>query len=283
MPPKPGVHPKQDAFIHAMPAYIPSLNAVGVKWVSGFPENYKRGLPYINGLLILNDPDTGVPVCVMDCIWITAWRTAAATAVAAKYLANKNSETIGILGCGVQGRTNLEMLCEIFPIRYVKVFDIVDGKAKEYCKVMSSKLGIEIRPQVDPEHTVIDSEIVVTAGPFLKNPKPSLEFRWLKKGAFCCPLDLDSYLKPEVFEKADILYTDDVNQFKSFREKGYFKGLSRKIYDLGDLISGKVSGRESKEQIIISINIGIALEDIALASLIYKKAKNLNVGILLDL
>ena len=86
MPPKPGVHSQPDAFIHAMPAYIPALQAIGVKWVSGYPENYKRGLPYITGLLILNDVETGMPLAVMDCTWITAKRTGAATAVAARYL-----------------------------------------------------------------------------------------------------------------------------------------------------------------------------------------------------
>ena len=80
MPPKPGIHPGSgDNFIHAMPAYIPALNSAGIKWVSGFPDNYKRNLPYITGLLILNDPETGFPLAVMDCIWITAMRTAAAT------------------------------------------------------------------------------------------------------------------------------------------------------------------------------------------------------------
>ena len=83
MPPKPGIHPRPDCFIHAMPAYIPRLGSAGMKWVSGYPENLSRGLPYISGLLILNDPDTGIPTCVMDCTWITAMRTGAATAVAA--------------------------------------------------------------------------------------------------------------------------------------------------------------------------------------------------------
>jgi ornithine cyclodeaminase/alanine dehydrogenase-like protein (mu-crystallin family) len=83
MPPKPGIHPQPDAFIHAMPAYIPALKSAGLKWVSGFPENLDRGLPYITGLLVLNDPETGLPLSVMDCVWITAMRTGAATALAA--------------------------------------------------------------------------------------------------------------------------------------------------------------------------------------------------------
>jgi len=97
MPPKPGIHTQPDAFIHAMPAHIPGLHAAGIKWVSGYPGNQAKGLPYITGLLILNDEVTGLPYSVMDCTWITAYRTCAATAVSAKYLARPESETAGIL------------------------------------------------------------------------------------------------------------------------------------------------------------------------------------------
>jgi ornithine cyclodeaminase/alanine dehydrogenase-like protein (mu-crystallin family) len=92
MPPKPGVHPQPNAFIHAMPAYIPALRSAGLKWVSGFPENKERGLPYISGLIILNDVETGLPYAVMDCTWVTAYRTGAKTAIAAKHLARSDSE-----------------------------------------------------------------------------------------------------------------------------------------------------------------------------------------------
>ena len=78
MPPKPGIHTRQDAFLHAMPAFIPALGAAGVKWVGGYPDNPSRGLPYISGLLILNDVETGFPTAVMDCTWITGARTGAA-------------------------------------------------------------------------------------------------------------------------------------------------------------------------------------------------------------
>ena len=83
MPPKPGIHTRPDAFIHAMPAYIKSSEAAGMKWISGYPQNSERGLPYISGLMILNDPATGFPISVMDATWLTAMRTGAATAVAA--------------------------------------------------------------------------------------------------------------------------------------------------------------------------------------------------------
>ena len=107
MPPETGINTQPDAFVHAMPAYIPSLRSAGIKWVSGYPGNQERGLPYISGLLVLNDDQTGLPYAVMDCTWITAYRTGAASAVTARYLAREDSEVVGILACGVQGRANL--------------------------------------------------------------------------------------------------------------------------------------------------------------------------------
>jgi ornithine cyclodeaminase/alanine dehydrogenase len=132
-PPKPGVHPQKDAFIHAMPAYMPKMRVAGVKWVSGFPENPKRGLPYISGLLILNDVETGFPICVMDCTWVTAKRTGAATAIAAKYLAREDSKTFGILGCGVQGRSNLEALMTVCKdLEEVRAYDVNAENMRRY-------------------------------------------------------------------------------------------------------------------------------------------------------
>ena len=123
-PSKPSIFPKSDSFITAMPAYIPSMASAGIKWISGFPGNLNRNLPYISGLLVLNDVETGLPYAVMDCTWITAQRTGAKTAIAAKYLARPDSQVVGILACGVQGRTNLSALACVFPIRKVFAYDI---------------------------------------------------------------------------------------------------------------------------------------------------------------
>src|SRR3990172_10287835 len=101
------------------------MKSAGLKWVRGYPENFMRGLPYISGLLILNDVETGIPYALMDCTWITAYRTGAASALAAKYLARPESETVGILAFGVQGRTNLEALAALFPLKHVYAYDIL--------------------------------------------------------------------------------------------------------------------------------------------------------------
>ncbi|MBI3943488.1 MAG: ornithine cyclodeaminase family protein, partial [Chloroflexi bacterium] len=144
MPPKPGIHTREDAFIHAMPAYIPSLEAAGLKWVSGYPGNQKKGLPYITGLLILNDPETGIPLAIMDATWITAKRTGAATAVAAKYLARPDSSKVGIIACGVQGRSNLEALSNVFKIKQVKAFDLYPEVARKFANEMGQTLDLNI-------------------------------------------------------------------------------------------------------------------------------------------
>src|SRR5262249_208631 len=140
MPPKPAIHPGppgSDNFIHAMPASIPALGAAGVKWVSGFPGNQKRALPYISGILILNDPETGLPSAVMAATWITARRPGAATAVAARFLARREAATFGVLGCGVQARTNLEALAVVLPaLEEVRAYDIHPERAGRYCEEM---------------------------------------------------------------------------------------------------------------------------------------------------
>ncbi len=151
MPPKPGIHTMPDAFIHAMPAFIPSLHSAGIKWVSGYPENFKRSLPYITGLLILNNDETGIPYAVMDCTWITAYRTGAASGLSAKYLARPKSEVAGILACGVQGRTNLEALACLFPLKRVYAYDILPEAQARFVKDAKAKYKFEVVSAKSPE------------------------------------------------------------------------------------------------------------------------------------
>ncbi len=283
MPPKPGVHPGPDAFIHAMPAYIPALKAAGVKWVSGFPENPDRGLPYISGLYILNDVDTGFPISVMDCTWITAVRTGAATAVAARYLARADASTAGILACGVQGRTNLEALACLFGLERVKAYDISPEVAKTYAAEMGDRLDLEIEVVGSAEEAVREMDLVVTSGPILEDPKPEIPAGWLSPGAFGCSLDFDSYWQGEALAEVDKLATDDSVQLDYYRTVGYFAQTPEPYADLGQIVAGSRPGRESDEERAISINLGLALEDVATARLIYHRASEAAVGIELPL
>lgn len=283
MPPKPGIHTRQDAFIHAMPAYIPSMQAAGLKWISGYPENQSQGLPYITGLLILNDPETGLPIAVMDATWITAQRTGAATAIAAKYLARPESSSVGILACGVQGRSNLEALACLFKLTQVKAFDTHLETAQRFAREMSERLQVDIDVVSQPRDAVIGMDLVVTSGPILKKPTPLIQRDWLAEGSFAAPVDFDSYWTGEALRQADKLATDDISQMDYYRTAGYFGDTPQPYADLGAIIAGKQPGREKAEERTIAINLGIALEDMATAILVYKKALALGVGTALPL
>jgi len=278
MPPKPGIHTQQDAFIHAMPAYIPSLEAAGMKWISGYPGNQAKGLPYITGLLILNDPETGIPLAVMDATWITAKRTGAATAVAAKYLARPDSSSAGILACGVQGRSNLEALATVFELTTVKVYDIHADVAATFAREMGAMLELDIEVVAEPKQAVVGLDLVVTSGPILKNPTPVIEVDWLAEGSFASPVDFDSYWQGDALRQADKLSTDDVGQMSYYREAGYFKDTPQPYADLGEIAAGLKAGRESEGERTISVNLGIALEDVATSIVVYRKAVEEGIG-----
>ena len=278
MPPKPGIHTRPDSFIHAMPAYIPAFESAGMKWVSGYPTNQKRSLPYVTGLLILNDPETGIPISVMDCCWITAKRTGAATAVAAKYLARPESKRIGIVACGVQGRSNLEALSCIFPGSSVLAYDLHQDVARNFAKEMQSILDVPVSVVANAEEVVRESEIVVTSGPILKHPKPTIDQGWLAEGAFACPLDFDSYWKGAALTQADKIATDDLQQLEYYRAEGYFHETPVPYADLGEIVAAKKPGRQNPAERIISINLGIALSDMAVAILIHRRALERGIG-----
>ncbi|MBT7595747.1 MAG: ornithine cyclodeaminase family protein [Gemmatimonadetes bacterium] len=283
MPPKPGIHTQPDAFIHAMPAYIPSLGAAGVKWISGYPGNQAKGLPYITGLLILNDPETGVPTAIMDATWLTAQRTGAATAVAARHLARPNSSTAGIIACGVQGRSNLEALACVFSLEKVWAYDRNREVAETFATDMSAALDVQVEVVTEPRAAVVDADLVVTSGPILKAPTPVIDTDWLAPGAFASPVDFDSYWTGGALRQADKLATDDIAQFEHCREAGYFSDTPAPYADLGQIVAGHQPGREREDERTIAINLGLALEDMATAMPIYERAIELGVGTRLPL
>ncbi len=278
MPPKPGIHPRPDAFIHAMPAYIPAMRAAGIKWVSGFPENKDKGLPYISGLLVLNDVDTGLPIAVMDCTWITAKRTGAATALAARYLARPDSHTVGILACGVQGRSNLEALAVLFPIERVVAYDIHPERIEAYINEMGDRYDFEFVAARSPQEAVVDSDIIVTSGPILLHPRPTIPADWIKPGAFGSAVDFDSYWTPEALAAMDRISTDDHAQFHYYRSVGYFQHTPDPYADLGELVVGSKPGRQNADERTLAMNLGLAIDDMAVAPEIVRRARAMGIG-----
>lgn len=283
MPPKPGIHPGGDNFIHAMPAYIPAMQSAGVKWVSGFPENPRQGLPYISGLLILNNPQTGLPISVMDCTWITAMRTAAATAVAARRLARPDCKILGILGCGVQGRTHVEALKVLFPLQTVMAYDTNPAAAGAFVGEISSRFGLEVHQVSSPRQAVTGCDLVVTAGPILKKPHATIQAGWLDRGAFASLVDFDSYWHPAALHEVDKFCTDDLPQLEHYRHMGYFQDIPPVYAEVGDLVTGAKPGRQDPTERTMTCNLGLAMDDMAVAPTLFQRARQSGAGTWLSL
>jgi ornithine cyclodeaminase/alanine dehydrogenase len=272
-PPKPGIHAKPDSFIHAMPAYYRKLGIGGIKWVSGYPSNRELGLPQILGVMITNDMDTGLPTAVMDCRWITAVRTAAVSAVTAKYCALKDSETFGVIGCGVQGRMTLVALKEIIPtIIKAKAYDINPEASKRYKADLEKETGVEIMHVSSVEEAVKGSDIILTATQRL--PNPLVKNEWFEPGALGMGLEASRAWYGDAILTADKFITDSWDQTVHFHEQGAFpEGMPKLYAELGEIVAGKKKGRENSKERILAINIGLALEDVIVADYIYKKAE----------
>jgi ornithine cyclodeaminase/alanine dehydrogenase len=284
MPPKPGIHPGGgDNFIHAMPAYIPDLKSSGIKWVSGFPENPAKGLPYVSGLLIYNDVDTGLPLALMDCVWITAKRTGAASAISARYLARPESTVMGILGCGVQGRSHVEAINEIFSLKKIMAYDIDSSSQKQFAEEIETVFGLEVIVAETPREAVTGCDIVVTAGPMMKKPHATIQAGWLDEGAFASLVDYDAYWSPAAMSETAKFCTDDTSQFRMAQQAGYFKDIADLHADLGEMATGQKPGRQTPLERTMTANLGLALNDMAVAPLIYEKAKEKGIGTWLPL
>lgn len=272
-PPKPGIHSKPDSFIHAMPAYFRGLGIGGLKWVSGYPSNRALGLPQILGVMVVNDMETGVPLAVMDCRWITAVRTAAVTAVTAKFCARKDSETLGIVGCGVQGRMNLLALKEVVPsIERVKIYDIRKEAMERYESDLSGKAGVDIAICDGVEPVARGSDILLTATQRLK--EPLIRDEWFEAGCLGFGLEASRAWHGDTILNVDKFITDSWEQTVHFEEQGAFPdGLPELYAELGEVACGAKPGRESDEERILAINIGLALEDVIVANRIYEVAR----------
>jgi ornithine cyclodeaminase/alanine dehydrogenase len=279
MPAKIGIHPAPDDFLHAMPAYVASPRSAGIKWVGNFLKNPARGLPTISGLLVLNDPETGFPMTVMDCTWITAQRTGAASAVAAKYLARGEAEVLAIIGCGVQGRSHTEAMLVQFPrIRRVVAFDSTAANLTRYRQEMQALHRVSVVPASGTEPAVREADIIVTATEIRKQPAPSIRPEWIKPGAFCMPVDFDSQFTPGAIRAMDLFYTDDLVQMEFYRSAGYFQTTPKVQGDLGEVVSGKKPGRESSTQRTMAMHLGLAIEDVVAAVRIYDRAVAQGIG-----
>ncbi len=286
MPAKIGIHPVKDSLMHAMPAWVSGAQACGIKWAECFPDNYKYKLPQTSGLMIINCPETGWPLCVLDAIWVTAKRTPAVTALACESLARKDARVAGIIGAGVQGREHVLALAQVLPeLKTIKITDRFEKVTKQLIHDLQPTLShIELIACETIEEVVRGSLVVVSATAILAKPNPQVRDEWVEPGAFIAPIDFDSLWEWKTFNRADKFLVDSLDEMKYFMTVGYLpNGLPPLHGEIGEVIAGLKRGRERDDELIINMNIGMAVEDVVVGKDIFHRACEKDIGCLLPL
>ncbi|MGH3901494.1 MAG: 2,3-diaminopropionate biosynthesis protein SbnB [Pseudonocardiaceae bacterium] len=274
--------------IIAMPAHLADPAISGIKWIGSKHDNRSRaGLARASGVIVLNDPQTNYPIGILEAGLISSWRTAAVTVLAAAVLARKDFTDIAVVGCGVIGRTQIVALLQQFDhIGTVHVYDL-DGAASRSLvgDIAIQYPSVTMRVAGSAEDAVRAGDVVV---PCTVTDQPYIPFGWLKRGAFVSNVSImDVY--PDVFLNADKVVVDDWEQ--SNREKKIINQLvldgkfSREQLhaELGEVLSGRHSGRDSDDEIIVLNPMGMAVEDIACAAEVYTRARRQQIGTWLSL
>jgi ornithine cyclodeaminase/alanine dehydrogenase-like protein (mu-crystallin family) len=273
MPPKIGVHPRDDAFIHAMPAYLRGADVVGLKWVAGYPDNQELGLPYIHGLFLLSDAGTGRPLAVMDATWITEVRTAAASILGIRALAAGPVEALGIIGCGRQGGVHLELAEQVFPsLSRAILFDRHPERAEA---LAAAHPGLDVEVASAAAEIGAGTQAVVTTAAIVCDPERPLRRAHLKDATVACAIDFDASLSDDVLGDAALFVVDDVPQYRHYRELGYFAGYPEDPVELCDTLD---PAADHPPGLRVFVPLGIALEDVAVAAEIARRAEHAGLG-----
>ena len=280
MPPKFGVHPFQVNFFHAMPAYVPPENAVGIKWIASYPENPANyNLPQVAGLLVINDPYTGSPLAIMDANYITAMRTPAVTALAAAAL-HPDAETFGMFGCGVQGIEHCRFVTKTLKnLKKLYIYDINKQAMDSLFETLQPELPIEIIRGKDPEFVTKSCQVLSSATVILKKPMAVVKDEWVSSGQTIIPCDLNTFWDPVTAHRADKYIVDSAADHHHLAEAGYFPdGLPEIACETGEVIAGKARGRDNDDQLIFCSNIGMAVCDVVVGKKILLLAIKKGLG-----
>ena len=257
--------------------------SIGAKIITYYKNNQKRGLPNLFGVIVLNDLQDGRPIAILDGTYITASRTGAAGAVAAKYLARKDSRVVGVIGAGTQGRYQVAALNEIMDISSVKIYDKVSQSASDYVSEMSSKYKFLISQADTPKAAVEGVDILITATP---STEPIVLNSWIDEGVHINAIGADSpgkqELDPLIVPRAKVV----VDSIAQCIERGEIQtavrgGLLKKenIYaELSEIVLGRKPGRQTNEEITLFDATGMAVQDITTAYTVCQLAKKQGLG-----
>jgi alanine dehydrogenase len=284
VPTKIGVHPdRANSFLHAMPAWVDGARALGMKWVSYFPGNFDRGLPDSTGIIILNDPEHGLPCCIMEGMYVTFLRTAACAAVAAKYLAPRPPRSLGLIGCGGLGLWSLRVMSAIFPsIERVHVSSRRSSTRADFCAKLASEGPWKLAPVDDPRMAVQDMDIVVSSVPPC-DARP-ITGDVLSPGTLYIPLDVVNAWDDDVLKATDRVIADNPEHFSAQvrgRRAPAFPSLKPAVRTQ-DLVVGKAPRATASERTLIAV-CGIASTDVVVGWEIFRRARTANVGLEFDM
>jgi len=274
---------------NAMPAYVGGdYDTFGIKWIAGFPKNpILHGLPRATGFFILNDSWKGIPLAIMDCTLLSAMRTGAVTGVGARYLARPDSQSVAMIGAGVQARTQLEALQVALPgLKEARAFDIRREVAEQYAVEMSDRLEMDVRAVGSAEAAVREADVVVTV---TVADEPIIKDAWMKPGSFFAAVG--SYQEQEfaVVQNSDRVVVDGLEHVL---HRGtpvialmVAQGTIREedILELGGIVCGESPGRQTPEERIFFSPIGMGTEDVCVCTQVYRLAVEKGVGTKLGL
>lgn len=265
---------KFGGFWSVKPGYLVHKGYVGVKLGCGYPANATKGIPTTLAAVLLSDATNGLPLAVLDGVYITGVRTGATGGVAAKYLARKDSSVVGVVGTGMQGRMQVLALKNLFKLKEVRAYDIDPGRLSAYVGEMEQKMGVPVKAAISPEAAVRGADIVITVTP---SKTPYVMDGWIRDGTHVNAFGADAHGKQELDKatyKRAKLVTDNV---EVALEKELFE--RKDVYgELGELVTGAKRGRENGKERTIFDSTGLGIQDVAAASLAFEKAEKQGIG-----
>lgn len=278
-PPKPFVRPGGTAreyecgYLVSMPAYVGGrFNALGAKLITGFPINITRKIPRAAGVIVLFDPETGVPVAILDCRTISARGTAAIAAICVDHLGAKTGLRVAVLGAGpIAHETVISLLItKSRPIDSVLIFDPVGDRARAIVETVSPFTDVPVQLAASAEHCLANANVIIAA---TTGAKAHVRPDWLADGWLVVALSSDDFV-PETIFSADKLICDDFSQ--NNQEDALFPRLVRsgairrdRLYgELGQIVAGRIAGREGGERIFVNPT-GMAVQDLAIAARVW--------------
>ena len=288
MPPKPGLRPVGKAgFVDGYPAFVEGTEYLGIKWLSGYFDNPSKGLPFINGLIIMNDIRTGVPVSVMSCGYLTALRTGGIHGVGLRRLTKPSDRIVGVFGCGLQARTHLMATMAICQgLTDVYCWDLMAAGAQRFADDMGQlfpELQFHVCQQF--EEVLTQADILLIGAPLFPDGSGRMIGKGLlKEGVTVAAVNGDSSFLEEALPEFDRVFVDDEEQYPVRKQVGMLSNaLTEECAELAELVRGNAEGRRNDKERLLITTEGIAINDVSCAWVMYQAALEQGIGTVLPL